>query len=136
MKFWPTCRHERMDMMKSIKLIIALLLLGAFGIGNAWADRGYHRSGVSVGVMVGPYWGAPYFPYYSPFPYYYPPYYPPVVIERSAPQVYIEQRPAAPVATAPVSYWYYCVAAKGYYPYVKECPGGWQKVAPTPPGHP
>jgi hypothetical protein len=29
-------------------------------------------------------------------------------------------------------YWYYCDATKGYYPYVKECPTGWQKVAPRP----
>jgi hypothetical protein len=61
-----------------------------------------------------------------------------VVVERPASQVYIEQpaapAPAAPVAAAPVNYWYYCAAAKGYYPYVKECPSGWQKVSPQPPG--
>lgn len=129
--------------MKSIKLIIAVLLLGAAGVGNAWADRGHHRS--HFGIMIGPYWGPS---YYSPFPYYYPPYSPyspyynpPVVIERPAPQVYIEQlpAPAAPPAAAvapPVNYWYYCAAANGYYPYVKECRGGWQKVLPQPPGQP
>jgi hypothetical protein len=53
--------------------------------------------------------------------------------------VYIEQQqapaapPPAPVAAAPADYWYYCAAAQGYYPYVKECPGGWQKVLPQPP---
>jgi len=32
--------------------------------------------------------------------------------------------------------WYYCPESKAYYPYVKECPGGWQQVAPQPPpGH-
>jgi len=122
--------------MKTIKLIIALLLLGAAGMGNAWAD---HRGHAHFGVMIGPYWG----PWYSPPPYYYPPYYPPVV-ERPAPQVYIEQQPApaapeapaAPAAAAPANYWYYCAAAKGYYPYVRECPSGWQKVLPQPPGQP
>jgi len=126
--------------MKTAKLIIALLLLGVAGLGNAWAD---HHGHVRFGVTIGPYWGPG---YYQPYPYYYPPYYPvyssPVVIERQAPQVYIEQQPA-PVTAPPVSsaapaanFWYYCAASRGYYPYVKECPGGWQRVSPQPPGQP
>ncbi|HYB51000.1 MAG TPA: hypothetical protein VED47_07855 [Burkholderiaceae bacterium] len=27
--------------------------------------------------------------------------------------------------------WYYCVCAKGHYPYVTSCPAGWQSVAPA-----
>lgn len=107
--------------MKSIAALFALLLLGAAGAGNAWAD---HRSHLHFGIVIGPAWGPWYYP---PPPYYYPPYYPPVVIER-APPVYVQQQPAP----APENYWYYCAAAKGYYPYVKECPGGWQKVSPQP----
>ena len=38
----------------------------------------------------------------------------------------------APVQ-APVNVWYYCQNAKGYYPYIKQCPGGWQQVDPKPP---
>lgn len=129
--------------MKTIKLILALLLLGAAGVGNAWADRGH----VHFGIEIGPYWGPGYYlpyPYYYPVsPYYYPPYYPPVM-ERPAPQVYIEQppapaalpAPAAPDASASANYWYYCAKPKGYYPYVKECPSGWQKVLPQPPSQP
>ena len=121
--------------MKTFKLLIAILLLGAGGVGNAWADHGHGH----FGVIIGPYWGPWYYP---PHPYYYPPYYPQVVVERPAPQVYIEQQPApaaqpappAPVVAAPVNYWYYCAAARGYYPYVRECPSGWQKVLPQPPG--
>jgi len=122
--------------MKTIKLLIVLLLLGAGGVANARGDHGHVR----FGVMVGPYWGGPW--HYPPYPYYYPPYYPPVVVQPPAPQVYIEQSPApaapppAPVAVAPANYWYFCAAAKGYYPYVRECPGGWQKVLPQPPGQP
>lgn len=66
---------------------------------------------------------------------YYPYYYPPVVVERPAPPIYVEQfpTPLSPPAAAPVNYWYYCVAAKAYHPYVKDCPGGWQRVVPQPP---
>ena len=123
--------------MKAIKLIfvLALLLLGAAGTGSAWADRGHAH----IGVVIGPYWG----PWYYPPPLYYP-YYPQVVVEQPIPQVYIEQEQAsapAPTASgvptgATSNYWYYCAAMKGYYPYVKECPSGWQKVLPQPPGQP
>ena len=52
--------------------------------------------------------------------YYYPPpgYYAPA-------PVYMEQYPAAPQ-----TYWYYCAPAGAYYPYVGDCPGGWQRVVP------
>ena len=118
--------------MKAMKLVIVLLLLCLAGVGNVMADRGHrphYRSHFSV--VIGPYWGPWYYP---PPPFYYTPYYPPVVIERPAPPVYIEQQPAAvPAAPAPDNYWYYCAAAQGYYPYVKDCPGGWQKGLPQPP---
>lgn len=128
--------------MKSIKWIIALLALVAAASGSAWADRG-HRHGhgrgqVHFGVVIGPLWG----PWWYPPPrYYYSPsypYYPPVVVERAAPTVYIEQpAPAAPAAPqAQTNYWYYCDAARGYYPYVRECPAGWQRVLPQPLGQP
>lgn len=122
--------------MKTIRLTIVCLLLSVAGAGSAWAGGGHHHSRTSVGIMIGPYWGPS---FYSPFPYYYPPYYPPVVIERQAPQVYIEQQQApapapAPAAAVPVNYWYYCAATNAYYPYVKECRSGWQKILPHPPG--
>jgi hypothetical protein len=124
--------------MKAIKLVIALLVLSVAGAGNAWADRHHHSGGrVHFGLVIGPMWG----PWYYPPPaYYYPPYYSPVIVER--PQVYVEQQPAlaapppAASAPAPTNYWYYCAASRGYYPYVKTCRDGWQKVAPQPPGQP
>jgi hypothetical protein len=121
--------------MKNITLTLTLLLLGAGGIGNAWADRGHVHG--HFGVTIGPVWGWPW--HYPRSPYYYSPYYPPpVIIERAEPQVYIEQpaampAPPASVAPAPENYWYYCATAKGYYPYVKACPGGWRRVLPQPP---
>lgn len=120
--------------MKIAKLIFAFILLVAASMGSAWADRGGHghRGGghAHFGLIIGVPWG----PWYYPPPYYYPP----LVVERQVPQVYIEQtqEPAAPLAAAPANYWYYCAAARAYYPYVKECTGGWQKVLPQPPGQP
>jgi hypothetical protein len=85
--------------------------------------HGHVRWGVSIGVPLFPpayYWGPP--------PAYY---YPPVVAAPAAPVTYIEQAP--PQASADQSsWWYYCAGARTYYPYVKECPGGWQRVAPQP----
>lgn len=116
----------------------AVLLAGFAAEASA---RGYHghgpraRVGVYIGapVVLGGAWGYGYRPYYYgyPYPYYYPSA--PVV---TSPPVYIEQAPqagaAAPQAAAPASYWYYCANPEGYYPYVKECPNGWQQVSPQP----
>jgi hypothetical protein len=51
---------------------------------------------------------------------------PPVYYTPAPPPVYIEQ----PQSSA---YWYYCQAYSAYYPHVRVCPGGWQRVAPQPP---
>ena len=117
--------------MKTMKKILPLLLLaaGAAFAAPALAD-GHVRFGISIGV---PLWGPGYYApgYYEP--YYYPPaypyYYPPAtVVVPTQPQRYIEQ---APQASAD-SFWYYCADSKAYYPYVKDCPAGWQRVSPTP----
>jgi hypothetical protein len=76
--------------------------------------------GAAFGFGVWPFWWDPFwFP--PPYPAYT--YAPPVVIQQE-PQVYVE--PSTP------TYWYYCADAKAYYPYARECPGGWLKVVPTP----
>jgi hypothetical protein len=90
------------------------------------------RTRVSVGVGFGfgyPYWG-PWGPWgYYPYPYYAAPT---VVVQQ--PVTYIEQKPQAISApTAEAGCWYYCDQSGGYYPYVRECPAGWQRVAPVAP---
>ena len=38
-----------------------------------------------------------------------------------------------PSSFAGQPHWFYCKESGGYYPYVRECPGGWQMVPATPP---
>lgn len=82
---------------------------------------------MAIGISFG-------FPLWYPAPVYYAPpppaYYYGVV--RSSPPVYVERAEA--VGNRSADWWYYCEQSKGYYPYVKTCPGGWQKVSPTPRG--
>jgi hypothetical protein len=119
--------------MKLFKLIFALLLLLASAAGqNAWADRGYGhyghaRVGVSVGVPLGwPWWYEPAYPIY--YPYYS---YRPIIVEPG-PTEYIERGQSQGSDSPASNYWYYCHRPDGYYPYVKECPGGWERVTPQP----
>ena len=71
-----------------------------------------------VAVFLGV--GIPFYAYYPPpLPYYYdyaPGYY--------APPAAIPQQQG---------YWYFCPSANAYYPYVQQCPEGWQAVVPVPP---
>jgi hypothetical protein len=109
---------------------LTVILLGALASDSALAGRGHSgRSGHSghfgshgrIGVIV----AAPIFaPFYYPSSGYYTPPLP------ASPPVYIEQEPAPPSPVQQPYYWYYCADSKTYYPYVKECPGGWQPVVP------
>jgi hypothetical protein len=46
---------------------------------------------------------------------------------------YIEQGDGAD-GTSANAWWYRCDQPSGYYPYIKDCPGGWQTepAQPTP----
>jgi len=114
---------------------------GYSGHGGYGGYRGYGgHSNVGVRIVVDPFMFVPgYYPrpyYYAP--YYYPPYYypPSVVNVPSTPPVYIEREAAAEPAPQSSASWYYCADPKGYYPYVEQCRGGWQAVAPRPPDAP
>ena len=119
--------------MKGIKpYLIAILAAGLLTSGAALADRGHGHGRIGLGF----YFGAPYYsPYpYYPYSYYGPyPYYPPVVTAPASPPVYIER--GEELSESPQEegyYWYHCDKPEGYYPYVKQCPGGWQQVTPEP----
>lgn len=122
----------------------ALILGGALASASAMAQYHGHghghrhggnvRFGISLGFPI-------YAPGHYPAPYYaYPAYaypapvyaYPPA-LATPAPPVYIEQSAAPAVARSqPPADWYYCAAARAYYPYVAECPAGWQRVPAQP----
>jgi len=111
--------------------VVVLLLLGSLHADSAYARGSGHRGHgghVGIGLWLGPgWWPGWWAPRY--YPSYYYPYYqdPPIVIEQ--PEVYVQP---VPQETQP-GYWYFCKESQAYYPYVKQCPGGWMKVVPTPP---
>ena len=114
-----------MNRMKAA-LAFAAVVLGT--IASAPALAWHHGGNVRFGVVI----GAPFYPWYYP-PYYSPYYYPPAYAAPAAPPTYIEQGGAQPApAQQSQGFWHYCAESKTYYPYVKECPGGWQRVAPQP----
>ena len=119
---------------KSMRAAVFSLLVALVGWSVSEPADAHGRARVSVGFAFGyPYWGSPWWgpwgPGYWPGPYYYPYYPATTVVVPAQPMQYIEKG-SAPAAE---SWWYYCEASKGYYPYVKECPSGWQRVPPTPP---
>ena len=104
-------------------MIVILLVMNAIAV-PVYADHGRGHGHWRGSIWVGPlWWGTG--PWWEPYPYYAAP---PVVIQQPAP-IYEQQ---APLSQEPQYYWYFCADSKAYYPYVKECPGGWLKVVPPP----
>ena len=98
-------------------LVVALALVlpvcaearGKSGRGHSSASGRHHHHHGGARFFFGGYYA---YPAYS-YPYYYGvPLYPPA--------------PNDP-------YWYYCRAANAYYPYVRACPGGWERYLPGTP---
>ena len=102
---------------------------GHFNGGHFHGGHFHHGPRFGFGVFIGPgYWPGYYgYPYY-PSPYYYPP----VVAVPAAPPTYVEQGDGEGEGASGSAYWYYCTKSKAYYPYVKSCPGGWQRVPAQP----
>ena len=92
--------------------------------GGGWGHRGYYNGiGLGLGYGLG-YYGHSYYDHYYDYP-------PAVITVPVTPPVYIQQAPPV-VQQYPAGYWYYCQNPQGYYPYIKQCPGGWQQVDPVP----
>ncbi len=121
----------------AITITVGITTMEEDGAGLVWGRMGL------IGYGIGSMGRAPYYaPSYGYPPvgyganyYGYPPNYgyPPVVAAPSAPPIYIQQEvvQVQPQAQGD-NYWHYCRKPDGYYPYVKNCPGGWIQVAPEP----
>ncbi|WP_233870390.1 hypothetical protein [Paraburkholderia adhaesiva] len=113
---------------------------GSDGWGSFHHGGFHHGHGCCVsfgGVFFGPsfVWGYPW-PWYG-----YPVAGWPVVVGASEqePVQYVEREPLEPQQSGgggvpEPGYWYYCAMPEGYYPNVRSCPGGWERVPPRPPG--
>jgi hypothetical protein len=108
--------------MKRALLVLILALASsaalAHGRGGGRVHLGFH-----FGVPLG--WYHPW--YYAPPPVYY--YPAPVVVQPPAPTTFVERSDVVPEGAGS---WYFCRDSNGYYPYVKQCPGGWQRVPAQP----
>lgn len=119
---------------------------GSYGHTGGHSSHGHSHLNIGLGYYSPGFYGPGFYGYggygYGGYgfggygygdPYYYPPYYayPRTVIVPSTPPVYIQQQQVQPVQPQ-TNYWYYCQDPDGYYPYVKNCPGGWLQVAPQP----
>jgi hypothetical protein len=107
-----------------MKRAILLLLALALASGSALA---HGRSRVFLGFNFGFPVYHPWYPAYYPAPVYYP--VAPVYVQPSEPPVYQQRGDVVPEGPGT---WYFCREANGYYPYVKQCPGGWQRVPAQP----
>jgi hypothetical protein len=110
-----------------MKQAIAILVLAAMST-PALAGGRHHHHGPRV--SLGFHFGVPLFSpwYYHPAPVYY---YPaaPVYVQPPAPPVYVERSDVVPEGAGT---WYFCRESNTYYPYVKQCPGGWTRVPAQP----
>lgn len=142
----------------SKKLLIIILLTLGSAMANSASAQGRHHGhhsgpgvswsiGLGLGILAYPYisYSRNYYPGYYPAYYarYQSGYYPEVMVETTvvtpAPgTVYVRRADAGttlpeqsysvqPSATSG-SDWYYCHNPDGFYPSIKSCPSGWQRV--------
>jgi hypothetical protein len=137
--------------MKRYSKVVAVLILLVFGAAASESAMAQHHGGVRFGINIGiPLFGPGYYPPYAypapayayPAPAYAypgPAYsYPAPAYSYPAPaysypgQAVAPSDPYAQAAPAPQHDWYFCPNSNSYYPYVRECPGGWQRVPAQP----
>ncbi len=99
------------------------------GVGGNFAGRRLHHPHDRVSVFFGAPLFAPW--YFAPPPAYYYDYSAGYALS-TPPPVHYEEMPSEAVPSEQSSYWYFCPSSQTYYPYVKECPEGWQQVLPQP----
>lgn len=149
-------------MKRNLVVAVIIFVLALLASSIAWAHQpvhghhggfphhgyhhGYHghahsrgRVDIIIGAPLPPPWPYRAYPYraYPYYPYYYarqPVYtYPPAIVAPAGPPVYIQRGDIQGSLQQPQSYWHYCNNPQGYYPYVSNCPSGWQQVPAQPP---
>lgn len=135
---------------------LSVLILLVFWAAASETAMAQHHGGVRFGINIGiPLFGPGYYPAYS---YPAPAYVYPVPAYAYPGPAYIYPGPAytypapaysypgpavapsgayvgqgfAQAAPAQSQDWHYCAGSKAFYPYVRECPGGWQRVPSRP----
>lgn len=125
--------------MKNLILFFLTIALPAVFFSDLAAAHGrIDRFNFGIHLGYPGYYGYYGYSYYDPF--FYSPFYsyPPVIVPTppivvpTTPPVYIQQQEESTTVQTETHYWYYCQDPEGYYPYVKQCPGGWLRVAPQP----
>ncbi len=115
-----------------------------WGGGRYWGGGPWYRGdwgwGLGLGLGVGAAaWALAADPlYYNPYPWgvgysYYNPYPATVVVTQPGPPV-SPQGTTYLGSTQQNQSWFYCESARGYYPYVPQCPEPWRAVPAMPPG--
>ncbi len=117
---------------------------GRYYGGGYWGDPWYRGDwgwGVGLGLGLGyTTWALASEPlYYNPYPWgvgysYYAPYPATVVVTQPGPPVSPQDTTYIGPAQPAAQNWFYCDSAKGYYPYVPQCPEPWRAVPAQPPG--
>ena len=124
--------HDSMRLLRAA-LICAVAASAALAPAESWARHGggrghFHHHGHPHGVLLLGFFPWPYHAY--PPPYYYGPDF---GYEHSAPPtVYVEKFPGAPTPETPGEF--FCPDQGVFYPDVKDCAGGWQRVIRPPQG--
>ncbi len=113
----------------ALALVVGLCALLTSDAALAHGGRVRFGFGVTIGAPV-------FWPGWYPGPHYYYPQ--PIVVVPAAPPaptVYVERAEPAPARPDAANWWYFCRDANAYYPYVKQCSAGWERVSPQAPGN-
>lgn len=138
-------QHFKASISKAALALVAMA--GLFTIAPVAAQAGHGGWAVSVGggygggwrpAAYGPGWGPGWRGgYYGPgygYPYAGGYYSAPVVYAAPPVVAYVApQQPMVLAAQPQAAIWYYCQASGQYFPYVQNCPSGWQTQPAMPP---
>jgi len=131
----------------ALVVTVSVLALTSSGLAQArgghWGWGGFGWGfGIAAAALTFPFWAAR--PYYNPYygHAYYPSYgyapnygYAGYGYGPSAPAQYVERAQLEQRAVPQQSpSYFFCQSTNSYYPYARQCPGGWQRIPASPVG--